>query len=700
MVGVGDATALSMPKFVHIASAKATSPRRRAGINHRESQRPSYRPEGFCIMNRGGAGATLILSNTLFGGARDITRSARGPSGQVELRCLGLSHLRPLPGENAGRTGEYSRWLESGFALECGPSQGGGYVPASTIGRPLPPECRQAPAVCCFGPMDSRRPATLPDLLTQAAARGLGGWHFHSGREVDVLSVKELHSRARQLSTELERAGIGRGIRVGIVGPNCVEWAVWAWATWISGAALLPLPAPLLVSDSFAPQVSALVDAAGCSVVVGDREYLDLLGKEPYDLWDWGASVPQGQFRARARETALSPLDLAVVLCTSGSTAAPKAVRMSHARAVEWATHNALLSGDGAVPSKVTWFPFYHIAGLGTLFEVVTPVNEHLVSMKRFLADPVSWLRLVSETRAAYAVSPSSVWSRVLDGLARDPDGIDLSHLERLVFNAEMTEPDVLARLGEVCRPLGLRPGVIAVHYASSDAGMISKTPLDEDPRVETLDLAELVSSGRAIPAVKGAPCKAVVSCGRPYPGAEICVGHPHSPLPERLEGDVWVRGPGVTDGYLNTDSKGRLIDGWLRLGDLGYIADGELWVTGRADEVVVLHGEKYHPEDIEWAVSRDTGLGSGRCAAFARRDGEPGGFIVVLEREGAPGDLADRASAAIVNAIGIAPVAAIVVTPGTIPTTPNGKVQRAKLRELWADGTLTERVVGSGTAR
>ena len=368
---------------------------------------------------------------------------------------------------------------------------------------------------------------------------------------------------------------------------------------------------------------------------------------------------------------------------------------MSHARAVEWAAHNALRSDDGAVPSKVTWFPYYHIAGLGTLFEVMAPVEQHVVSIKRFLADPVSWLRLVSETRAAYAVSPSSVWSRVLDGLERDPGGVDLSHLERVAFNAEMADPDVLSRLDALCRPLGLRPGAIAVHYASSEAGMISKTPLGSDPRVETVDLAEMVGSGRVVPAAPGVPSKRVVSCGRLCAGAEICIGHPHRPLPEGREGDVWVRGPGVTDGYLNASSDGYLIDGWLRVGDLAYMADGEVWVTGRADEVVVLHGEKYHPEDIEWAVSRATGLGPAACAAFSRKDGQPGGFVVVLEMEGPPGDLADQASAVVADTIGIAPATVLVVAPGTIPTTPNGKLQRGRLRELWASGALQQRVVG-----
>jgi len=215
---------------------------------------------------------------------------------------------------------------------------------------------------------------------------------------------------------------------------------------------------------------------------------------------------------------------------------------------------------------------------------------------------------------------------------------------------------------------------------------MMSRTPLDADPRIETVDPAELVASGQVVPAVPEVPSKRVVSC--PYPGAEICVGHTQDPLPERQEGDVWVRGLGVTDGHLNTSREGGLVDGWLRLGDLGYMADGELWVTGRADGVVVLHGEKHHPEDIERAVWRATGLRPSACAAFS------GGFVVVLETGSPPDGLAHQASTAITNAIGFVPVALLVVAPGTIPTTQRQAPARQAAR------AVGERVVGMADRR
>jgi fatty-acyl-CoA synthase len=338
----------------------------------------------------------------------------------------------------------------------------------------------------------------------------------------------------------------------------------------------------------------------------------------------------------------------------------------------------------------VNWFPFFHIAGLGLLFQVVTPVDQHIVAMRRFLADPTSWLRLVSTAHASHAVSPSSMWCEVLEAVASRPESIDLSHLEQVGFNAELVDPDVVARMRDVFGRHGLRPGAITVHYASSEAGMISRTTSGHDPWVDSVDLVDLVRSGRALAARPGRPAKRVVSCGRPCPGGEISVGAPDNPLAEREVGEVWVRGPGVTDGYINDGDNESFAGGWLRVGDLAYMDQGELFVIGRSDEVVVHFGEKYHPEDIERAVLKVTGLSPRSCAAFSRQDGEAGEFVVVVETDHLP-ELPRRASAAVAEAIGIAPSEILAVPHGTVPTTPNGKLQRSKLRQMYARGELDQ---------
>ena len=295
----------------------------------------------------------------------------------------------------------------------------------------------------------------------------------------------------------------------------------------------------------------------------------------------------------------------------------------------------------------------------------------------------------VSTTRACSTVGPSSAWAAALRGLARSPEGVDLSCLKRAIFNAETVDPEVAERIAEVCGPLGLQPRAINVHYASSEAGMVSRTEPCEQLRVDVVDLHELASSARALAPKAGHPFKRVVSCGVPFPGVEVSIGSPTDPLPERHLGEVWVRGDGVTHGYVNTTAEGLFVGGWFKIGDLGYIAEGELFVTGRSNEVIVRLGQKYHPEDIEQAVQRATSIPPGSCVAFSPLEGRQGDLVVVVEAGTPAGDLARRVSEAITNAMGLTPSKVLLVPKGTIPTTPNGKLQRARVRQMHHLGEL-----------
>jgi fatty-acyl-CoA synthase len=338
----------------------------------------------------------------------------------------------------------------------------------------------------------------------------------------------------------------------------------------------------------------------------------------------------------------------------------------------------------------VSWLPFYHIGGLGPLFEVIAPVDWHILPMGRFARDPAEWLRLAGKTRARFTVGPSSAWAAALRSLAKRPEGVDLSCLQGAVFNAETVDPDVVERIDEVCAPLGLERRAINVHYASSEAGMVSHTEPCRELRVDVVDLDELASGSRALAPKEGRAFKRVVSCGAVYPGVEIRIGSPANPLPERHLGEVWVRGEGVTDGYVNASGEGLFEGDWLRVGDLGYMAEGELFVTGRANEVVVRLGQKYHPEDIEQAVQRATGMPPGSCVAFSPLEGRQGDLVVVVEASPGSGDLAGSVSAAVTNAIGLTPSQVLLVPTGTIPVTPNGKLQRSRAREMHHRGELS----------
>jgi fatty-acyl-CoA synthase len=338
----------------------------------------------------------------------------------------------------------------------------------------------------------------------------------------------------------------------------------------------------------------------------------------------------------------------------------------------------------------VSWLPFYHMAGLGVLVDIVTPVDHHVLPMGRFVRDPAEWLRLVAKTHAHFTRGPSSTWAMAVRGLAKRSDGVDFSCLQEAVFLGEVVDPDVVERVVEVCAPLGLAPKSIRVSYASSEAGIVSQTERGKKLRVDVVDLDELARSSRALAPKPGRPAKKVVSCGAPFAGVELRIGSPARPLPERHLGEVWVRGAGVTDGYVNVSGEAQFEGDWFRMGDLGYVAEGELFLTGRADEVIVRLGEKYHPEDIEQAVQHAIGIPPGSCVAFSPKDGRQGDLVVVVEALPDPRDLAGIATAAIINAVGLAPSQVLLVPTGTIPTTANGKLQRGRAREMHHRGEFS----------
>ena len=330
------------------------------------------------------------------------------------------------------------------------------------------------------------------------------------------------------------------------------------------------------------------------------------------------------------------------------------------------------------MPATVSWLPFFHIGGLGPLLEVVAPVDWHVLPMTRFARDPAEWLRLVGKTRARSTFGPSSAWAAALRSLAKRPAGVDLSCVEDAVFNAETVDPDVAARIAEVCVPLGLDPRSINVHYASSEAGKISHTEPCEELRVDTVDLADLAGQASALKPLPGRPFKRVVSCGVLFPGVEVRIGSPSEPLPERRLGEIWVRGAGVTDGYVNTTAEGLFVADWLRVGDVGYMAEGELFVTGRSNEVIVRLGQKYHPEDIEQAVQRAMSMPPGSCVAFSPLEGRQGDLVVVVEATGAD-DLANEVARGDNQRHRPHTFPGDDRAPGHHTDTPNGKLQRAR---------------------
>jgi acyl-CoA synthetase (AMP-forming)/AMP-acid ligase II len=244
--------------------------------------------------------------------------------------------------------------------------------------------------------------------------------------------------------------------------------------------------------------------------------------------------------------------------------------------------------------------------------------------------------------------------------------------------------------------PCGFRADAFLPVYGLAESTLAAAFPtLGRGARVEIVDAELLRSTGRAAPA-RGGAGRPLVSVGRAFPGAEIRIADPGGdPLPERVEGEIVLRGPSVMAGYHGNPgaTAATIRGGWLHTGDMGFVAGGELYVTGRKKAVLIRGGEKYHAEDLERAAERVPHVRMGCSAAFAVEAPGAEQVMLVVERDARAKVGASQLGREIVEEVrraeGITPDAVWVAAPGQVPKTSSGKVQRERCRAMLLEGAL-----------
>jgi fatty-acyl-CoA synthase len=348
----------------------------------------------------------------------------------------------------------------------------------------------------------------------------------------------------------------------------------------------------------------------------------------------------------------------------------------------------------------VTWLPVYHDMGLiGTCLNAITmSIPLVVLSPRTFLRTPELWLQAISQHRGTHTAAPNFAYGLCVKRVGRDRVvDLDLSSMVTFICGAEPVIARTMERFVEHFAPARLDPGAMAPAYGLAEATLaVTFTPHLRGLSCDTVD-AQRLSRDRVadVPSSEGSDMR-VPSCGRAMPGLSVRVGDSMGrPLPERHVGEVQVLGPSVTPGYINDPEatrQARTPDGWLRTGDLGYMADGELHPCGRQKDVIIIHGRNYHAHDLEAIASELPDVRTGNVVAFGvpgRGDSEE---LVLVAESRSTTDLeriAREIRGRIAEALMVTPQDVRVVPPGTLPKTSSGKLKRAETKALYIDGRL-----------
>jgi 1-acyl-sn-glycerol-3-phosphate acyltransferase len=391
---------------------------------------------------------------------------------------------------------------------------------------------------------------------------------------------------------------------------------------------------------------------------------------------------------------------------TSGSTGDPKGVVLTHANLLA----NIRAMGEALEASSadifVSWLPLYHDMGLigawlGTLYYGAPTI---IMPPLAFLADPGRWLRVMGRHRATLSAAPNFAFELCCKNV-RDEDihGLDLSSLRMVVNGAEPVSPATIDRFTQRFAKYGFPPEAMAPVYGLAENSVgLAFPPVGRRPIVDRVQRLALSRDGRAIAAsADDTTALEFVACGRPIPRHQVrIVDDADLELPDRTEGRLQFKGPSATQGYFRNPEKTRaLFDGeWLESDDRAYIANGDIFITGRIKDIIIKAGRHIYPHELEEFVGGIDGVRKGCVAAFPTMDERTGTERLVLLVETRLTD--PEATAALKKKIAessaahldMSPDEVMIVPPHTVPKTSSGKIRRSAARALYETGTLAQK--------
>jgi 8-amino-7-oxononanoate synthase len=567
--------------------------------------------------------------------------------------------------------------------------------------------------------LQSRRAKTLVHLLQQRAIEqpDQRAYTFLLDGETDAVSLAyaELDQQARAIAAWLQQQGAA-GEPALLLYPPGLEFIAALFGCFYAEAIAVPTYPPQLNRNS--TRLSAIVANAQAGVFLTNTATLPQLDR-------WADQIPMLKTMNRLNtdtslpelagawsEPKLTPDTLAFLQYTSGSTALPKGVMVTH--------HNIMSNLDLVIQTSgfepethregVSWLPPYHDLGLvGFIFlGVYTGRPFTLMSPVAFLQKPLRWLQAISRTKATYSAGPNFAYDLCVEKITPAQRAeLDLSSWEIAIVGADPVRAKTLEQFAGAFAPYGFRKAAFYPSYGMAEATLVISGGLQSAPPITCTVESEALKSNRVrVDSARAAERQTLVGCGRALVGQKVIIVNPQTLTPCAPDevGEIWVSGPSIAQGYWRQPEETKwafqayLAGGegpFLRTGDLGFFYEGELFITGRLKDLIIIRGQNYHPQDLELiAEASHPALQPNSGAAFSVDIGGDERLVIAFELkrrqcEVNPDEVAGAIRKAIAEEYGLHVETVVLLKPGGLPKTSSGKVQRHLCWKKFLAGTL-----------
>ena len=539
------------------------------------------------------------------------------------------------------------------------------------------------------------------------AASGQRGLNFHDARGnlARVYPFRELREDALAVAHRLLAAGVGPEDRIALIAETGPHFAALFCGAIYAGAWPVPLPLPTSFGgkDNYIEQLAVQLASSDPSHLFYPAEIAEMAGAAAARQGCKGLTFERF-LAAPAPECALpeaNPDAICYLQYSSGSTRFPHGVAVTHGALL----NNLAGHGHGMDLVQedrcISWLPWYHDMGLvGCFLSVIAnQVSTDYLKTEDFARRPLAWLDMISRNPgSSISYSPTfgyDICARRISSQSHVSERFDLSRWRIAGNGADMIRPDVMQGFVNAFSEAGFRAGSFLPSYGLAEATLaVTIMPSGEGIRVELVEEERLSGTPRDLS--RPARYRAIVNCGKPVRDMAIEIRGEHgNVLADHRIGKVWCKGPSVMHSYFRDpeSTAACLVDGWLDTGDMGYTADGYLFIVGRAKDMIIINGKNHWPQDIEWAVEQLPGFHQGDIAAFSvqAENGEEVPAVLVHCRVSDPIErkkLHDQIRDKVRSITGMNCVVELV-PPRTLPRTSSGKLSRAKARNLYLSGEI-----------